>query len=80
MAKKKKVVKKDKGAKVKDEDAVRDINSGAIVFNNQAEYQQAVRRKRLNLTNNKNNSELRSLRKQVAALTNIVNQLINNKD
>lgn len=84
MAKKKKVMKKkvviveeDKGAKVENEDAFRDPNSGAIVFNNQTAYQQAVRRKRQNVTNNKNNGEIKSLQKQVAQLSALVNDLIN---
>ena len=81
MARKKKVkeVQEDKGAKVENEDAVRDPNSGAIVFNNQAAYQQAVRRKRQGMTNKKNDGEIRSLQKQVAALSNLVNDLINSK-
>ena len=86
---KKKVVRKKKtskkvetvkGLKVENEDAVRDSNSGAIVFNNQSKYQQAVRRKRQNLTNKKNDSELRKLKREIASLTNLVNQLINSKD
>ena len=80
MAKRKtKVVNKDKGAKVKNEDAVRDPNSGAIVFNKQSEYQQAVRRKRQGMTNKKNDTEIRSLQKQVAKLSSLVDQLINSK-
>lgn len=75
----KKVAKKDnvKGTKIKDENAYRDINSGAVIFNNQSEYQQAVRRKRQNITNEKNNSEIRSLQKQVAQLSALVNDMIN---
>jgi len=77
--KKKKAVSKDKGAKVENEDAVRDLNSGAIVFNNQSIYQQAVRRKRQGVTNKKNDSEIRSLQKQVAKLSSLVEQMINSK-
>jgi len=84
MARKKKVkkeeVKEVKGLEVENEDAVRDINSGGIVFNNQSEYQQHVRRKRENFSNKKNDSELRTLRKEVANLTSLVNRLINSKD
>lgn len=84
MTRKKKIKKEEikevKGLEVENEDATRDVNSGAIVFNNQSEYQQAVRRKRQNLTNKKNDSELRTLRKEVANLTNLVNRLINSKD
>lgn len=74
--KKKKIINKDKGTKVKNEDAVRDENSGAIVFNKQSEYQQATRRKRQNLTNKKNNSEIRLLQKQVAQLSLLIEQLM----
>jgi len=78
MAKKNKTPKSNKGLKVENEDAVRDSNSGAVVFNDQAKYQQAVRRKRQALTNDINNNEIKTLRKQVAQLTTLVNQLINN--
>lgn len=74
-----KEIHEDKGSKVKGEDAVRDINSGAIVFNNQSAYQQAVRRKRQGMTNKRNDGEIRSLKKDVAKLTSLVEQLINNK-
>lgn len=84
MPRKKKAVKKEGQVeepvvRVEGEDAVRDPNSGAIVFNNQSAYQQAVRRKRQNMTNKKNDSEIRSLQKQVAQLSALVNDLINSK-
>ena len=68
----------NKGLKIENEDAVRDVNSGAVIFNNQSKYQQVVRRKRQLLTNDINNNEIKTLRKQVAQLTTLVNQLINN--
>lgn len=80
MAKKNKISKNIKGMKVENEDAVRDINSGAVIFNNQSKYQQAVRRKRQALSNDINNNEIKSLRKQIAQLTTLVNEMINNNN
>ncbi len=69
----------EKGLKVENEDAVRDPNSGAIIFNNQSAYQQAVRRKRQGTTNKVNDGEIRSLKKQVAQLAALVDSVINSK-
>ena len=75
--KKSKIDDKVSAIKVENEDAVRDPNSGAVVYNNQREHQQAVRKQRSLMTNKRNDGEIRSLQKQVAQLSLLVEQMIN---
>lgn len=77
---KKKTKKPVDVVKVENEEAYRDPNSGAIIFTSQAEFQQAVRRKRQNVDNKESNKEIRNLKKQVAALASLVNNLINKEN
>lgn len=64
----KKPQQKEKGKPIKGINATRDVNSGAVVFNDQADYQRAQKRKRAGRRLVQQETKTKNLEKQVQSL------------